>query len=611
MNLLETIYQNEATIRFSFFFGSFFLLTLWESLSPKRVLTQDKTKRWINNIALIVCSTLLVRILIPTAAIGMAYIVEQHHIGVINHLEIPFWLTVVISFILLDLSIYIQHVIFHVTPVLWRFHRVHHSDLDFDVTTGIRFHPLEILISIFLKIMIIAMLGAPVLAVILFEITLNLMSMFTHSNIKLNKTIEQILRWLIVTPDMHRIHHSTRENETNSNFCFYISLWDRLFGTYIPEPAYGHKNMQIGLDQFRDHEWQNFKGLIFMPFSQKIRGYAINYRDTKNEDELAHAKNIAKKNHELEQLANELASYIEAIGQHALVSISDTSGNILKANELFCKVSGYTEDELLGKNHSIINSRIHSRKFFTKMWKTISSGNTWHGEICNRAKNGELYWVASTIVPIINKNGKIERYISVRLDITDTIQYEADIERAYTDLANANQQLEKQSRIDALTEISNRRYFNECLNTEISRMSRNNDYLTIILCDIDYFKNYNDFYGHLAGDDCLKIVAQTIKSCFSRKGEIVARYGGEEFAIILTSKNKQAALALAEEMRKRIEDLAIQHKASISHKVVTISAGISTIIPNKFTTITTIIAKADKALYLAKKKGRNNIQFID
>ena len=285
--MIEYIYNNEPTIRLSVFLGAFGLLLCWEWIQPKRKPAVNKIKRWINNFLLIICSTIIVRLVVPTAAVGVAYLVEQNNWGFANYFELETWIKFLVTFVLLDFLIYFQHLTFHVLPILWRFHRVHHSDTDCDVTTGLRFHPVEIVISIFIKLMAIIILGAPVLAVIIFEITLNFMSMFTHSNIKLNKSFEPILRWFIVTPDMHRIHHSTRENETNSNFAFHISLWDRIFGTYMAEPKYGQLEMNIGLDRFNEEKWQKFTGLLYMPLESSIRGYAINYRDTRNADELA------------------------------------------------------------------------------------------------------------------------------------------------------------------------------------------------------------------------------------------------------------------------------------------------------------------------------------
>lgn len=425
--MLEFIYNNEAAIRLFVFVLGLTLLALWEWISPKRELTQAKAKRWLNNIALVVSSTVLLRVFVPIAAVGVAYHVEHEHEGLLNHLQMPFWIRAVVSFIILDISIYFQHVFFHVIPVLWRFHRVHHSDLDCDVTTGVRFHPVEIILSILLKFLAIISIGAPVLSVILFELVLNLMSMFSHSNIRLNEKFERILRRLFVTPDMHRVHHSMRENETNSNFGFNLSLWDRAFGTYMAQPEAGHQEMIIGLDQFREPKWQTISGLLRMPFETGIRGYAINYRDTSNADELALARELAHQNEEKAKLSSELSSYIQAVDMQALVSTTDLSGRIIHVNDRFCETSGYDRDELLGQNHRIVNSGTHPRIFFEELWTTIAKGDIWSGEICNRNKAGGLYWVDSSIVPIKSTDGRIERYMSVRFDVTDRKQAEKQL----------------------------------------------------------------------------------------------------------------------------------------------------------------------------------------
>jgi len=609
--MIDFIYKYEAAIRLSAFLGTFSFLALWEWGRPKRELTQVKLKRWFNNIALLVSGTFLVRIIVPTAAIGVAYLVEQKQWGMVNHYDIPFLLKIVVTIILLDISIYFQHVMFHVLPIMWRFHRVHHSDLDCDVTTGLRFHPVEILISIIIKMSLILLLGAPVLAVILFEVVLNVMSMFTHSNIRLNTTFERVLRWFVVTPDMHRVHHSTEENETNSNFGFHLSLWDRIFGTYMAAPVAGQQGMTVGLDQFREPKWQGFKGLITLPFATRIRGYAINYRDTRNADELAIARELALRNQEKALLATELASYMKGINQHALVSVTDTAGRIIQINDKFSEISGYSQQELLGQDHRIVNSGTHPKAFFTGMWNTITSGNIWRGEVCNRTKNGALYWVDSAIVPIKDTDGKIDRYISVRLEITRHKQQAEEISQAYQDLAKANRQLEQLSRIDGLTNIANRRHFDETLPSEISKQSRQQSSLTLFICDIDYFKNYNDTYGHLAGDSCLKQVAQSINSNFKRAGDLVARYGGEEFAVILPNVDKETALILAERMRVNVQGLKLAHESSVITSVVTISVGVITLMPDKSTTMAMFIERADKALYMAKEKGRNNVQYFE
>ncbi len=609
-SLVDMIYKYEFALRLLAFIGGFGLLATWEYLNPKRKLSQNKSRRWVNNIALVIFSTVLVRLLIPTAAIGSAYLVEQNQWGIINTFELPALLKFVIAFLLLDLFIYWQHAMFHVLPVLWRFHRVHHADMDIDVSTGLRFHPVEIFLSIMLKIFIIVMLGAPLLAVILFEVILNLSSMFTHSNINLNAKLERILRWFIVTPDMHRIHHSVRENETNSNFCFNLSLWDRIFGTYIHKPKDGQMTMTIGLEHFRDPEYQKLKSLLFMPFSNKVTGYAINSRDTGNAEELASARLIARQNQDKASLATELSTYLDAIGQHALVSATDAQGNIIHVNDKFCEVSGYGRDELLGQNHRVINSGVHPPAFFEDLWQQIRSGHNWHAEICNRAKNGELYWVDSTIVPLKNTKGEIERYISVRIDITEHKRRELEIAKANRSLEDANAKLQQLSRIDGLTNIANRRYFDETLAQELSRMRRNKTPLTLILCDIDYFKKYNDRYGHQMGDKCLQQVAQCIHDSFSRTGDLVARYGGEEFTVILPDVSQEAAINLAESLRLSIKDLNIEHESSLIDSVLTLSIGVTTAIPDNDSTVASYIHSADKALYRAKESGRDNIQFM-
>ena len=609
--MVDFIYNNEALIRLSIFAGAFILLAVWEWQWPKRVLTQNKLKRWFNNIALMVTGTLIVRVVLPMAAVGAAYFAENQHIGFANNIDLPLWLEIIVVFVLLDLAIYFQHAMFHVLPVMWRFHRVHHSDLDFDVTTGVRFHPVEILISVFIKIFLIVTWGAPVLAVILFEVALNYMSMFTHSNICLNEKIERVLRWFIVTPDMHRVHHSVKENETNSNFAFNISVWDRVFGTYRAEPEAGQLGMTIGLTQFREKEWQNYGGLLSTPFSTNVNGYAINYRDTKNARELEQAKEIALQHKEKARLSVELDSYMQAIGQHALVSATDSAGIIIEVNKKFCEVSGYSANELVGKTHQVINSGIHEKQFFEDLWNTIASGNNWHGEVCNRAKNGELYWVDSAIVPIKNPEGIIERYVSVRVDITQRKKYELGIEKVNRQLTDANMHLEELSRVDALTGIANRGCFDETLASYLSTMSRTDVPLTLILCDIDYFKNFNDTYGHQAGDACLRNIAKAIELDFSRAGDLVARYGGEEFAVILPNVEQETALILAERMRANIEALKLEHGDSSVADVVTVSVGVTVQISAEHLSVDSLIEKADKALYAAKDKGRNRVEFCD
>jgi sterol desaturase/sphingolipid hydroxylase (fatty acid hydroxylase superfamily) len=256
----DWILQNESTLRVIAFTGVFFVIALWEWLSPKRKRLQSLTARWVNNLALVVINTLLVRLLFPMAAVGIALIVSEQQIGLLNLIEIHPIAAVTLSVILLDCAIYWQHRLMHTVPLLWRMHRVHHADPEFDVTTGLRFHPLEIIISMIYKTLIIALLGAPVLAVLIFELLLNAGSLFNHGNINLNAKLDNALRRIIVTPDMHRIHHSTDNIESNRNFGFALSWWDYLFSSYQKTPSLAHEKMHIGLDEYR-----NEKDAIFLP----------------------------------------------------------------------------------------------------------------------------------------------------------------------------------------------------------------------------------------------------------------------------------------------------------------------------------------------------------
>ena len=275
----EFISTHESTIRLGFFLGVFTLMALWELLAPRRPLTQSKTTRWFNNITLVVLNTALLRIVFPTAAVGMADHAALLQWGLFNQVNVPAAVAIFASIVILDAAIYLQHVMFHAVPVLWRLHRVHHADLDFDVTTGARFHPVEILLSMLIKFAVIILLGPPLVAVVLFEVLLNAMAMFNHSNVRMPKALDAALRLLVVTPDMHRVHHSQRDDEANSNFGFNLSLWDRLSGTYRAQPRDGHAGMVIGIDSFRDTaHCVRLPGMLLLPFTGKVTGYAINRR---------------------------------------------------------------------------------------------------------------------------------------------------------------------------------------------------------------------------------------------------------------------------------------------------------------------------------------------
>jgi sterol desaturase/sphingolipid hydroxylase (fatty acid hydroxylase superfamily) len=268
--------DDEAKIRLGFFFGIFTLIALLEWLAPRRALTTSKTSRWFTNLAIIVLNPISVRLVFPVLPVGMALLAADRHWGLLNIMALPYWLKVVIAVIILDFSIYLQHVLHHAIPILWRLHMVHHADLDFDVTTGMRFHPFEIILSMGIKLMAIAALGSPALAVLIFEVALNATSMFNHSNIHVPERIDRILRLFIVTPDMHRVHHSVIIRETNSNYGFNLPLWDRLLGTYKDQPERGHDGMMIGLSQFRDPKRLTLPRLLILPFVGDPGGVPIN-----------------------------------------------------------------------------------------------------------------------------------------------------------------------------------------------------------------------------------------------------------------------------------------------------------------------------------------------
>jgi len=273
------ILEHEVLVRGACFAAVFGLIAAWEARAPARARRLPRLLRWSNNLGLVALNTLLLRLLFPAAAAGMAAFAAAQGWGLLNYLAPPYWLAVVIAIVALDFVIWLQHVLVHAIPVLWRLHRVHHADPDFDLTTGARFHPLEILLSMSIKFAAIALLGPPVLAVILFEVLLNATSMFNHGNVRLPAVLDRILRWLVVTPDMHRVHHSVEDDETNSNFGFNLPWWDRLFGTYRAQPRAGHTGMSIGIHRFTDPRQVSWlPGLLVLPFRGRITDYVINRR---------------------------------------------------------------------------------------------------------------------------------------------------------------------------------------------------------------------------------------------------------------------------------------------------------------------------------------------
>jgi sterol desaturase/sphingolipid hydroxylase (fatty acid hydroxylase superfamily) len=270
---------HEPAIRLGIFAGVLGAMALWELLAPRRRRELGRLARWPGNLGVVVLDSLLVRLVFPTAAVGVALLAEARGWGLFNAFETPRIIAVFASVILLDLAIYLQHVLFHAVPVLWRLHRMHHADLDFDVTTGVRFHPIEILLSMLIKFAVVAALGTPAVAVLIFEVLLNATSMFSHGNVRLPARLDSVLRWIVVTPEMHRVHHSIVQRETNSNFGFNLPWWDRLFGTYRPQPAAGHDGMTIGIDQFRDPSELRLDRMLVQPFRDDDRTYPLGKRE--------------------------------------------------------------------------------------------------------------------------------------------------------------------------------------------------------------------------------------------------------------------------------------------------------------------------------------------
>ena len=269
---------HEPAIRLTAFAGIFCVMALWEVLAPRRRQVVGRWQRWPSNLGIVVLDSVLVRLIFPTAAVGVAMYADTHGWGLIHALGVPGWLAVAASLLLLDLTIYLQHVMLHAVPLLWRLHRMHHTDLEFDLTTGARFHPLEILLSLVIKLGVIVALGAPAVAVLAFELVLNVTSMFNHGNVGLPRRLDRVLRWLLVTPDMHRVHHSWHPDETNSNFGFNLSWWDRLFGTYRAQPRDGQTGMTIGINQFRDPRELRLDRMLWQPLRGPVDSYPINSR---------------------------------------------------------------------------------------------------------------------------------------------------------------------------------------------------------------------------------------------------------------------------------------------------------------------------------------------
>jgi sterol desaturase/sphingolipid hydroxylase (fatty acid hydroxylase superfamily) len=259
---------SEPLIRLSAFGGVLLTLMLFEALLPRRQRQLKRTKRWPSNLALAVINTLAARFVSPLSAVAAGLWAEDHQSGLLQVVALPDVVRIVVAILALDLTIYAQHVAMHYVPWLWRLHRVHHADLDFDVTTGIRFHTLEIVLSLGIKLAAVVLLGAPALAVLIFEVVLNATSMFSHANLRLPLGVDSLIRWLLVTPDMHRVHHSVDRRETNSNFGFNVPWWDWLFRTYRAQPAAGHQRMTIGQAAPRnERDASRLDRLLLMPLT--------------------------------------------------------------------------------------------------------------------------------------------------------------------------------------------------------------------------------------------------------------------------------------------------------------------------------------------------------
>lgn len=269
---------NEPFIRTACFFAVFAIVAGWERVSPRRALKLFRRQRWPANLGIVFLNTLIVRLAFPTAAVGMAALGVERGWGLLNHFATPTWLAVPLAVVAMDFAIWLQHVMVHAVPALWRLHRVHHADIDVDLTTGTRFHPLEIVLSMGIKFAIITLLGAPVLAVVIFEVVLSACALFNHGNIRLPTALDRGLRWLVVTPDMHRVHHSVEPDESNSNFGFNLTWWDRLFGTYREQARAGQVGMSIGIHGHTDpQEVARLRGMLCMPFKGQDDEFGMNH----------------------------------------------------------------------------------------------------------------------------------------------------------------------------------------------------------------------------------------------------------------------------------------------------------------------------------------------
>ena len=263
---MQFLLDHESTIRLSVFLGVLLLMAIAEALAPKKKRTMPRLMRWLTNFGIVVVDSIVLRLLMPVLAVGAAAWAIKNSTGLLNLVSLPQWLEIVLAVVILDMLIYAQHVASHKIPLLWKFHKVHHADRDIDVTTGARFHPFEIIFSMLYKLLCVVLLGPAVVAVILFELMLNASAMFNHANLSLPKKVDGLMRKLVVTPDFHRVHHSIIHKETDSNYGFFLSVWDQIFGTYIPQPREGHDGMTIGLAEVQSHKPNTLWWCLFAPF---------------------------------------------------------------------------------------------------------------------------------------------------------------------------------------------------------------------------------------------------------------------------------------------------------------------------------------------------------
>lgn len=276
--MVDWLLGNELALRLGSFLVVFAVMALWELLAARRHLTASKSSRWIANLSIVALNAILLRVIFPAAAVGGAVMAADRGWGLLNRVALPEWAAIALAVVVLDFAIWAQHVVFHAVPILWRLHMVHHADLDLDVTSGARFHPIEILLSLLIKLGVVIAIGAPAIGVFIFEVLLNSTAMFNHANVRLPVSLDGVLRWIIVTPDMHRVHHSTVLGECHTNFGFNLPWWDRLLGTYRAQPQRGHEGMVIGLNEFRSVPRQTLQWMLALPFGAVIGGAPMRRR---------------------------------------------------------------------------------------------------------------------------------------------------------------------------------------------------------------------------------------------------------------------------------------------------------------------------------------------